>query len=122
MAAKILVIVEDLFFLAKIREAAKQSGVELQSALPDTAPAELAELQSPVVILDLNHRSCRAIEVVQAIKADARTQHVPVLGFLSHLQGDLAARARAAGCDTVMARSAFSERLPQILSSYAHPV
>jgi CheY-like chemotaxis protein len=118
MAEKALVVVDDLFFLAKIREAARQSGLELRVALPETAAEDLAQVQPRVVILDLNHRSGRAIQVLQAIKEDVRTRSVPVLGFLSHVQGDLAAQARDAGCDSVMARSAFSQRLPQILSSY----
>lgn len=119
MARKVLVIVEDLFFLAKIREAAKHSGVELQVGRPESASEDLTKLQPAVVILDLNHRSGRALEALQTIKNSALTRNVPVLGFLSHVQGELAATARAQDCDRVMARSAFSQRLPEILSSYA---
>ena len=38
-----------------------------------------------------------------------------VIGFLSHLQGDLKAKAMEAGCDMVMPRSAFSQNLPNLL-------
>ena len=38
-----------------------------------------------------------------------------VIGFLSHLQGDLKAKAVEAGCDIVMPRSAFSQNLPTLL-------
>jgi hypothetical protein len=38
-----------------------------------------------------------------------------VIGFLSHLQGDLKAKAVEAGCDMVMPRSAFSQNLPTLL-------
>jgi len=38
-----------------------------------------------------------------------------IIGFLSHLQGDLKAKAVEAGCDTVMPRAAFSQNLPQLL-------
>jgi hypothetical protein len=41
---------------------------------------------------------------------------VSTVGFLSHVQGDLAVAARKSGCDRVMARSAFVENLPQILA------
>jgi CheY-like chemotaxis protein len=116
---RILVVVEDLFFLAKIREAAKHLGIELQGARPEQAFERLAERGYSLVILDLNHRSGRAIEVLEVIKKDPSTRDVPVLGFLSHVQGDLAAAARASACDTVMARSAFSQRLVEILSAYA---
>jgi hypothetical protein len=38
--------------------------------------------------------------------------------FISHVQADLARESREAGCDVVMARSAFSQQLPQIVSKY----
>jgi PleD family two-component response regulator len=115
---KILVIVEDLFFLAKIREAAKHLHIELEGARPEQAIEKLAERAYSLVVLDLNHRSGRAIELLDVMKKNPRSREVPVLGFLSHVQGDLAAAARASGCDRVMARSAFSQHLAEIFSSY----
>ena len=41
-----------------------------------------------------------------------------IIGFLSHLQGDLKLKAVEAGCDTVMPRSAFSQSLPSLLRRY----
>ncbi len=41
-----------------------------------------------------------------------------IIGFLSHLQGDLKAKAVEAGCDTVMPRAAFSQNLPNLLRRY----
>jgi hypothetical protein len=38
--------------------------------------------------------------------------------FLSHVQADLARESREAACNVVMARSAFSQQLPQILSKH----
>jgi hypothetical protein len=40
------------------------------------------------------------------------------VGFLSHLQGDLKAKAVEAGCDVVMPRAAFSQNLPNLLRRY----
>jgi hypothetical protein len=42
---------------------------------------------------------------------------VRMVGFLSHVQVDLAEQARAAGCDEVMPRSKFTQNLAEILSS-----
>jgi hypothetical protein len=67
------------------------------------------------VIVDLNHRSGSALDLLRAIKADAKIGPARVIGFLSHVQTDLAAAARGAGCDIVLARSTFSERLPELL-------
>ncbi len=41
-----------------------------------------------------------------------------IVGFLSHLQGDLKAKAVEAGCDVVMPRAAFSQNLPNLLRRY----
>jgi hypothetical protein len=40
-----------------------------------------------------------------------------MVGFLSHVQTDLAAQARAAGCSEVMPRSSFTQNLAAILGS-----
>jgi hypothetical protein len=50
------------------------------------------------------------------VKSDAALRGVRTVGFLSHVQADLALAAREAGCDRVMARSAFVENLPRVLS------
>ncbi len=38
------------------------------------------------------------------------------MGFLSHVQKDLAVAAKEAGCDRIMARSAFTRDLPKIIA------
>jgi hypothetical protein len=42
-----------------------------------------------------------------------------IIGFLSHLQGELKMKAQEAGCDMVLPRSAFSQNLPQLLRRHA---
>jgi hypothetical protein len=45
------------------------------------------------------------------VRSDEATRDVPTVGFLSHVQKDLAVAAREAGCDRVVARSAFARDL-----------
>ncbi len=115
----ILVVVEDLIFLSKIRQTAKLIDITLE----DTRPAQLRErlAAGPVnaVICDLNYRAGLALEAIREIKQIPVLQRIPVIGFLSHVQADLAVAARDAGCDVVMARSAFAAQLPQLLRRYA---
>lgn len=115
----ILAAVEDLIFLSKIRQTAQMVGVEVDAVSLDKVQDRLAKSVVPVVIFDLNNRSGSAVEVVRALKAQAATNHIKLVGFLSHVQADLAAAAREAGCDVVMARSAFSQQLPQLLRRLA---
>jgi DNA-binding NarL/FixJ family response regulator len=63
--------------------------------------------------VDLNARSqpIAAIEKLRRARKDVR-----VVGFLSHVQRELAAQAQAAGCDEVLPRSSFTQNLAAILS------
>jgi DNA-binding NarL/FixJ family response regulator len=124
---RILVVVDDLIFLSKIRQTASLLNVPLEMASPATLCARMAQAGFAAVILDLNHSSGKAMEVVRAAKAANADKNrseapaVPVVGFVSHVQADLVEQARKAGCDVVLARSAFSQRLPEILRMLAAP-
>ena len=72
-----------------------------------------------LVIFDLNAEGCRPLEAIRQLKADPGLKDTAVLGFLSHVQHDLKAAALEVGCDRVMARSAFTTQLPEILRPYA---
>jgi CheY-like chemotaxis protein len=115
MPAKILAVVDDIFFLAKIQQTARQLGITVESVAPDALEASLAQNEAGAILLDLNHRSGKAIAALEGVKNDPATRSVPVVTFLSHVQTDLAQAARAAGCDRVMARSTFSQQLPMLL-------
>jgi hypothetical protein len=56
--------------------------------------------------------------LISQLKASAETKGINLIGFLSHVQGDLKQAAQEAGCDMVMARSAFSTNLFQIFKRY----
>lgn len=115
MPAKVLAVVDDIFFLAKIQQTAKQLGIAVESVAPDAIQGRVASGGAGAILLDLNHRSGKAIAVLQTLKNDPATRAVAVVAFLSHVQADLAQSANAAGCDRVLARSAFSQQLPQLL-------
>ena len=117
--APILVAVEDLIFLSKIRHTAHQVGVAIEPVEIGKIKERLLQSPSRAVIVDLNHRSGKAVEAARAIKSDPATSQVFVLGFLSHVQADLAREARRARLDAVMARSAFSQQLPALLRKLA---
>lgn len=119
MAPRIVAVVDDLFFLAKIRETARQLALPLETAPPASLKSSLVSGEAGAVLLDLNHRSGRAVETIADLKKDPLTREIPIVGFLSHVQGELAQAARAAGCDQVLARSAFSQQLPDLLRKFS---
>jgi CheY-like chemotaxis protein len=110
---KILAVMSDLFFSAKIMDEAKKLGMKA-TFVKDSAVA-LEQLQSnpAIAILDLNCASASPLDVIAA----ARQAGIPTVGFLSHVQTDLRQKALDAGCDTVVARSVFAQNLPAILGN-----
>ena len=126
--ADVIALIDDLFFVAKLRETAKQTGVELDTASTGEALLKAAAASPAALILvDLNARH-GAMEAVERLcstdgpafsenPASAGQQGNPrrVIAFLSHVQTDLAERARAAGCQEVMPRSKFTQNLAAIL-------
>ena len=114
----VLCLVDDLIFSIKISTAAKalQAPVFFERS-SDMALPRIREQQPSLVIFDLNSSKLRPLEIIAQMKADPALKTIRTLGYVSHVQADVIAAARAAGIDEVLARSAFSERLGQILSS-----
>jgi DNA-binding NarL/FixJ family response regulator len=111
---RIVALMDDLFFQMKVAETAKHLGLELKVATNGDALLGLLEPKPNLVIVDLNsrHEPLAAIERLRAAQKDLR-----VVGFLSHVQRELAEQAQAAGCDQVMPRSAFTQNLVAILGT-----
>ena len=117
MTRRVVAAVEDLLFRSKISETANTLGVE---ALFPRSPKKLVEKihESPpdLLVLDLNSARFEPLQLLTQLKSDEASRGVPVVGFLSHVNKDLAVAARESGCDRVVARSAFTKDLPDILA------
>jgi len=104
-------------FKSKISETASQLGID--AAFPRN-PRKLLEAlrESPpdLLVIDLNSARFEPLALLRSVRSDEATRDVSTVGFLSHVQKDLAVAAREAGCDRVVARSAFTKDLPRILA------
>ena len=111
----VLVAVRDLLFRSKIQTAAERLGVPLQLA-PRGAPlADAARaLGEGTLLADLGEPGM--LEAIREAKAAAP---VRVVGFLGHLQTELARTAAEAGVDLVLSRGELVQRLDEILRSAA---
>ncbi len=116
---KILAVVDDLFFASKIGETAKRAGVNVEFATTEQAVFEKTTPKRSLIIVDLNSARIQPLDLVARLKNDADLKQIPVLGFVSHVQVELIQRAHQAGCDLVMARSAFSDNLTEILKKHS---
>ena len=121
---RIFAFVDDLFFLAKIQETARKINVKVEFVKTDK---ELQEKMGQnghdkpsLIIFDLNHSSAKPLTMIPKLKAKLK-KATNIIGFVSHVQGDLKMKAQEAGCDMVVPRSAFSQNLPQLLRRHGAP-
>lgn len=114
---KILVLLDNLFFAAKINQAAVQANVQPVYAKTSVRGLVIARADHPTqIIVDLDEAKCEPLEFIAQLKADNDLRVIPTLGFVSHVNIGLQQQAREAGCDRVMARSAFDRNLVALLS------
>ena len=114
----IVCAIDDIFFSIKVKEVAKHLGVELYFERSAERIVETVRDKQPsLVIFDLNSAKLNPLAAIAAIKADPSLAGIRTLGYVSHVDTTTIAAARQAGVDDVMARSAFADRLGEILSS-----
>jgi len=115
---RIFAFVDDLFFLAKIQEVGRKLNVKVEFVKSDkemdAKVGETPEEKPSLVIVDLNSNSIKPISIISKLKSKYK-KTTSIVGFVSHVQGDLKVKAQDAGCDVVMPRSAFSQTLPSLL-------
>ncbi len=116
---KVLAVVEDLLFTVKIMDAAKRVGLDAQFVKSEEDLLQKAHEKPLLIILDLNTTLVQPLKLITKLKGDGDLKNISLIGFLSHVQGELKMAAQEAGANMVMARSAFSQNLQQILKRHA---
>jgi len=111
--ARVVALMDDLFFQMKVAETAKHLGVEFKVAANADVLATMLEPPTKLIIVDLNAKSD---PVATLARIRATQKELPIVSFLSHLQVHLAAQAKAAGSTEVLPRSAFTQNLASILA------
>ena len=122
--SRIFAFVDDLFFQAKIQETARKLNVKVEFAKNDKDLAERmhqnGEEKPSLIIFDLNNANAKPLTLIPKLKSKLK-KGTSIIGFLSHVQGDLKQKAHEVGCDMVLPRSAFSQNLPQLLRRHGAP-
>jgi CheY-like chemotaxis protein len=117
-ASRVFAFVEDLFFLSKIQATGQKMNVKVEfvkneKELTDRMKSNGEEKPS-LIIFDLNNANAKPLTLIPKLKNKLK-KGTSIIGFLSHVQGDLKQKAHEVGCDMVLPRSAFSQNLPQLL-------
>jgi hypothetical protein len=117
-ASRIFAFVEDLFFLTKIQETGRKMNVKVEFVKTEKDLADRmasnGDGKPSLIIFDLNNANAKPLTLIPKLKSKLK-KGTSIIGFLSHVQGDLKQKAHEVGCDMVLPRSAFSQNLPQLL-------
>ncbi|MBV8846747.1 MAG: response regulator [Bryobacterales bacterium] len=116
---KMLAVLGDLFFTVKINESAKRAGLPVEFVKSEEDVLQKAAAHPALIIIDLNFAGIDPLNLIRTLKAQPETRAIPLIGYLSHVQGELKQQAQEVGCNMVLARSAFSQNLPAILKRHA---
>jgi hypothetical protein len=108
-ADRVVAVVRDLFFVARIRETARLAGVPLEFAKTPEALAAALAAPPRFVLLDLTGGFD-----YEAVFATVAARPAPVLGFTTHV---LARETRPwhARCDRVVTKETLTRELPLLL-------
>jgi CheY-like chemotaxis protein len=121
--SRIFAFVDDLFFQAKIQETARKLNVKLEFCKTEKDLMERikqnGEEKPSLIIFDMNNAGAKPLTLIPKLKT--KLKKTSIIGFLSHVQGDLKQKAHEVGCDMVLPRSAFSQNLPQLLRRHGAP-
>ena len=120
---RIVCVIDDLFFLAKVQETARKLNVKVDFVKSDKELLDRATSnghdQPSLIIVDLNNAGAKPLTTIPKLKS--KLKGTSIIGFLSHIQGELKVKAQEAGFDAVMPRSALSQNLAQILRRHGAP-
>jgi CheY-like chemotaxis protein len=120
MTKILLACLDDLFFRSKIEATARHLNVPVRFTQPEKLLEECRGGGCAAVLADLSVNG-DLFDAVKKLRADGATRDLPVVGFLSHVDRDLARRAEEAGVTQVMPRSQFAESLPDLMMDLLAP-
>ena|SRR5688572_14615066 len=108
--------VDDLMFVSRIREAAKASAADVRTVRNLDALRAVVREGATLVVLDLDSPRLPWAEALRALSSEPDLAGVASVGFAGHANEAAIRTAREAGCSRVLARGAFVQQLPDLLS------
>ncbi len=120
MSKMIVACVEDLFFRSKIEATARHLNVPVRFTGAKELQEACRDPQTAAVLLDLSANG-EPLAAVRKLRGSEATRDLPVIGFLSHVDRELARQAESSGVTRVLPRSQFSENLPDLMMDLVAP-
>ena len=120
MNKNVVACVEDLFFRSKIEATARHLNVPVKFVSPKDLTRASGSPETAAVLLELSSNG-DCLTAMRELRGGNATRELPVIGFLSHVDKQLARDAESAGVTRVLPRSQFSETLPDLLMDLLAP-
>jgi DNA-binding NarL/FixJ family response regulator len=120
MSKHLVACVEDLFFRSKIEATARHLNVPVRFTDPKNLAKTCREAQTAAVLIDLSANG-EPLDAVRKLRQDKATGELPIIGFLPHVDRELARQAESSGVTRVLPRSQFSETLPDLVMDLLAP-
>ncbi len=115
--ADAIAVVSDLIFATKISGTARAVGIDTMIVSTTKAlGAALDDGDVGLVIVDMSLADGEASAALQSVAS--HPSRPTAVAFYSHVQSELREAAERAGADLILARSKFSEQLPELLRQY----
>jgi CheY-like chemotaxis protein len=114
-APLVVAVLRDLFFGVKIAEAARRAGGKARFVTTEDDLLAAAASHPAMAVFDLQQRDLQPARLLRRLKQNPDTGGIPTLGYFSHVQEELRTEALEAGCDTVLPRSKFTERVDELV-------
>ena len=118
----ICVVADDMFFSSKIENAAKNLDISIikvknHKEFQDKIEGETIDL----VIIDLASKKIDAEEVFTELKDSSKHEKIFCIGYLPHVERELADKFGQRGVDLVIPRSKFSREMSRIIEEHLEP-
>ena len=112
----VFVVVSDVFFYAKIRDAFKPAGYTLQRAKSEKDIEAKAKSFHPIaIIINMNDSALNGTQILRTIKQDDELKHIPILAFANHEEINTWRSAKELGINKIVSRNEFSARTLALL-------
>jgi CheY-like chemotaxis protein len=122
MHYKILVVEDDQDIMRILTHTLTGAGYQVVPAYGGEDAIRKVALHKPdLVLTDLSMPKVSGVEVIEAIKSDPATQHIPVIAVTAHVWDGLAQSAGQVGCDGYISKPFTTKQIIQEVYRHLKP-
>lgn len=122
MNAKILVVEDDPDIMHILMHTLKGAGFQVVPAYGGEDAIRKVKTHMPdLVLTDLSMPKVSGVEVIEEIKLDPATQHIPVIAVTAHVWDGIAQSAGQVGCDGFISKPFTTKQILQEVYRHLKP-